>query len=177
MEDSLLGNGFGGTVSVKFVGNSVFQTAVLNFIPDASKQVDTTPAGTYEVTYAWVSAKDGKTVVPKAEKLTVGNLLETIASAETITVKSRTVDSLSDDAVKDVLDARADMNNVEGDTSVITGFADKNGAAIQWSQTDKSQYVKYAIVKERVAFLNVQGNIVPLYVNFYVPINTTFRTE
>ena len=187
LSDGKVGNANNGASylgkSTIYVINPEGMAGGFDYVDDADLLTDFTPSGKYEATFAWISAKDDETVVTKAATLTVGTILQTVAGAEKITVKSRTVDSLDTDGVKDAVVAIADMNNASGDESAIQGFAivDKNALQIlgtkgyDWG--DDSQYVKYAIVQEQVAVTNVAGKDVPVKVNFYVPLNTNFKQK
>ena len=95
----------------------------------------------------------------------------------TVTVTSRTVDSLSDPAdIIKVLSTNVDMNNNDSEhESIMNLYADTNTTAPTASSTNKMT-VKYATVKDAYTYNVNNVDTVDTWV-FYVPINSTFKTE
>ena len=149
------------------------------YLEKQNKMTDFAAPEKYEIHYLWYTEdqyddtgalKGNATISDQKAILTVGNVIQDVAKAEIVTVTTRNVESLDAEGVKEVVVARADMNNNDGDTSVLDGigFADEDFAAINDWGSD-NQFVKYAVVHEAV-----YGN---MYVDFYVPISTNFRLK
>ena len=123
---------------------------------DATPNDTLAKVGNYTIKYV-ITKADGKTF-EKTKTLSVKNSIV----VPKVTVSSRTVDTLSNDDIKKVLVTNVDMNNNDGDSSALTDIV-KTGTAANNKVT-----VKSALVKD-----TYQG----VTWTFYVPINTTFKTE
>lgn len=124
---------------------------------DATSNDTLAKVGNYTIKYVITKAADGKTF-EKTKTLSVKNSIV----VPKVTVSSRTVDTLSNDDIKKVLVTNVDMNNNDGDSSALTDIV-KTGTAANNKVT-----VKSALVKD--TYHDVTWT-------FYVPINTTFKTE
>ena len=147
-------------------------------LDNQDKMVSFARPGSYQIVFTWVTVKDfdgelqEQKISSTSAKLTIGSALQDLATHETVTVKSRNVDSLTVEGIKEQLYAIADMNNNDGDPSVLDaiGLADKNYDQIEDTYFDDSNFVKYAVVQE-VMVPNM------MTINVYVPINSSFRAN
>ena len=112
--------------------------------------------GNYTIKYV-ITKTDNKTFV-KTKTLSVKNSVV----VPKVTVSSRTVDSLEDPDIKKVLATNVDMNNNDDDDSALTSIERVVSAA------NNKVTVSAALVEDKYAGVTW---------TFYVPINTTFKTE
>ena len=123
---------------------------------DATPNETLAKVGNYTIKYA-ITKTDNKTF-EKTKTLSVKNSVV----VPKVTVSSRTVDSLEDPDIKKVLATNVDMNNNDDDLSALTDIVKTETAA------NNKVTVKSALVKDKYHGVTW---------TFYVPINTTFKTE
>ena len=139
--------------------SAVNSVTTIKWTPEGS--TDLAKAGVYTIEYKLTTASGTAT---RTQTVNVKNSV----AIPTVKVTSRTVDTFND--INKVLSTNVDMNNNTSEyASVISLASDKNGTAPAISATNDKMTVKYAVVKD------TYGPAVTW--NFYVPINSTFKTE
>ena len=123
----------------------------------ADDTVNTTLAKVGNYTIKYVITKAGNKTIEKTRTLSVKNSVV----VPKVTVNSRTVETLNVNDILKVLSTNVDMNNKDGDTSALTGIRHN-------TPTNNKVTVSDAIVSD--TYNSVDWD-------FYVPINTTFKTE
>lgn len=156
------GSGFdsiGATVGTKF--EAVSTTGPITWTPEGSSTLAKT--GLYTIEYRLYTAADKYT--SRTQNVNVKNSV----AIPTVKVTSRTVDTLEEDDIIKVLSTNVDMNNNDSDHKSITDLSSRASGIVAptASTSGDKKTVKYAIVKDNY---DVQWN-------FYVPINSTFKTE
>lgn len=163
-DDELYGTGsdfasIGATAGTTF--KAVNTTGPVNWTPEGSSTLAKT--GLYTIEYRLYTAADKYT--SRTQNVNVKNSV----AIPTVKVTSRTVDTLEEDDIIKVLSTNVDMNNNDSDHKSITDLSSRASGIVAptASTSGDKKTVKYAIVKDNY---NVQWN-------FYVPINSTFKTE
>ena len=145
----------GETFSAVKIGNSITWAA--------EGTADLAKVGTYTIEYRIYDQKDASKYTSRTQTVTVKNSVV----IPTVTVTSRTVDSLDYAGVQKALKTNVDMNNNTSDYESISSIASKTDGTAPVANNNKMT-VKYA---------TVQDNYGATTWTFYVPINTTFKTE
>ena len=145
----------GETFSAVKAGNSITWAA--------EGTADLAKVGTYTIEYRIYDQTDASKYTSRTQTVTVKNSVV----IPTVTVTSRTVDSLDYAGVQKALKTNVDMNNNTSDYESISSIASKTDGTAPVANNNKMT-VKYA---------TVQDNYGATTWTFYVPINTTFKTE
>ena len=142
--------------AIKF--DSVTSASAINWTSDGKaapgESLDLAQTGTYTITYTLTKA-DGKTITP-SNTFAVKNTVV----VPTVTVTSRTADSLNTDDIIKCMKTNVDMNNKTSDYVSFDG--------IYATTDDTKSVVKYAIVYDNYGSKTWY---------FWVPVNATFKTE
>lgn len=136
--------------------------AAINY--EANDFTNIARTGSYSAVY-YVAYKNKTNVTKQISKsFTIANDVV----VPTVTVLSKTPDSLDDAGVKDQLITNVDMNNLEANASIT----------IPTSTTKVEKNTEYSSNGTRYTVRNVQvSDKYSMTWNFIVPINTTFRAE
>ena len=124
---------------------------------------DLAKVGTYTIEYRIYDQTDAAKYTSRTQTVTVKNSVV----VPTVAVTSRTVDSLDYAGVQKALKTNVDMNNNTSDYESITSIASKIDGTAPVANNNKMT-VKYATVVDNYGTTKW---------TFYVPINTTFKTE
>ena len=129
----------------------------------AEGTADLAKVGTYTIEYRIYDQTDAAKYTSRTQTVTVKNSVV----VPTVAVTSRTVDSLDYAGVQKALKTNVDMNNNTSDYESITSIASKIDGTAPVANNNKMT-VKYATVVDNYGTTKW---------TFYVPINTTFKTE
>ena len=159
-------NGLYATGSAEAIGSAgeTFSAVKAGNITWAAEgTADLAKVGTYTIEYRIYDQADASKYTSRTQTVTVKNSVV----IPTVTVTSRTVDSLDYAGVQKALKTNVDMNNNTSDYESISSIASKTDGTAPVANNNKMT-VKYA---------TVQDNYGATTWTFYVPINTTFKTE
>ena len=153
--------------------DTVNTAGTIEYTPEGSTTL--AKEGNYTLEYKLYYTKDKDNgAVPENKAISKTNAFTVTNSIvkPKVAVVSKTVDSLTDaDIFKDGIKTNVDMNNnqVETNSSFVKLMKNLNDLAdIEATSTGSKMIVKYAVVED-----NYGGETW----NFFIPINTTFKTE
>ena len=162
------GNLFGNStdaVSIDETAGDTFNAVAANNVKWYSDSTDNdtlAKVGNYTIKYVITKTADNKTF-EKTKTLSVKNSVV----VPKVTVSSRTVDSLEKPDIMKVLVTNVDMNNNDESNSALTDIKAENAV-------NNKVTVKSAMVQDTY---NTDDPNKKATWTFYVPINTTFKTE
>lgn len=145
--------------------SAVNSAATIKWTPEGS--ADLAKPGVYTIEYQLTTASGTTT---RTQTVNVKNSV----AIPTVKVTSRTVDTLTSPGIIKVLSTNVDMNNNDSDhESIKTCAANANGVAPTVSTSGDKMTVKYVTIEDKYAH-ETYGTVTW---TFYVPINSTFKTE
>jgi hypothetical protein len=181
---SLVGSGsddplttFGTNVS--FSSRATTGGAII-WTKDGSGDSTLAKIGTYTVKY---KGKIGVDANKKDKTITQAFTVKNTMTVPTVTVATRTADTLNGDDIVKCLKTNVDMNNDTSDYASIVDLLKKTEAGsdkyITLAENNSKKTVGYAVVEDsyNTGAVDASGDAVYQTWYFYVPVNATFKTE